>query len=385
MPQGTYGPSPSNEPDSPRASSDPNFSTPLLGQAPATPYTTIPVPPVQPTSQRESSSEASSKWSRFWLVFFFVIVVLSVIDDNTTTGGDRDGDDRSGGDKCGGKSRYTTIIASADLQSDISDFSVISNGMASHVVVDQTAEGDSTSGMTKLTIEASGTERDDLRTIRHEVKQDSTYGTMKATVTGVSGSDRPECLRTVVRISFPPTKRTVERIKLYVVEGNVTVELLDPKKPLQVSELDIKVITGHSLVNADVLSLARIGGSVGSIRGDIVVGSEFSALMVDGHISINLVQKSEQDAMESKVETNNGNIIVGLPTPYVGEFKVETTNGKAQLVDFDSKRTHVSYVSPTMVKGWSSATGKSPGYSSSFIKLVTRNGRPTLSMKRIEL
>ncbi|KAI7822674.1 hypothetical protein BC939DRAFT_176768 [Gamsiella multidivaricata] len=85
MPQGTYGPSPSNEPDSPRASSDPNFSTPLLGQAPATPYTTIPVPPVQPTSQRESSSEASSKWSRFWLVFFFVIVVLSVIDDNTTT------------------------------------------------------------------------------------------------------------------------------------------------------------------------------------------------------------------------------------------------------------------------------------------------------------
>jgi hypothetical protein len=177
---------------------------------------------------------------------------------------------------------------------------------------------------TQFIIQVSAVDRDDVNTIRHELEQDISSGYLKASVTGAATGEEPECLRTVVRIIFPPSKANIERLKLTVTEGNITVNLLDlskrlsstPTPTIQVKELYTRVVTGHSRIRADVPMEAKLGGSEGTIQGELLVGNRLSTILVHGHIALNLAQKNGT-VIDSKVEIRNGNIDIG----FVSRFK----------------------------------------------------------------
>ncbi|KAG0302595.1 hypothetical protein BGZ98_007371 [Dissophora globulifera] len=355
-------------------------SAPLLGnRPPVAAYSTIPIPPSQPGISGDEESiagdaERASRFNKFWLVFLICIVLLLILDDSKGADGQ---------DRCGGQIRYTRNVTDLSLSPDIVDFTVTMSGMASHIIVNQAGEEGPTPGITRLIVEASATDREDVNAIRREVQQDRSDGSLKASVVGGSGAEHPECLRTIVKIIFPPSITHIRRLKLLIKEGNITVNLLDMNRHIQVDELYTRVITGYTFIKADVPVNTYLGGGFGTIKGRIIAGRELKTNLVDGDVSLNLLQKDIKDVMEAKVDVRNGNINVGLPTPYQGTFKLVTAKGHVGIPYRDPARTHVSRETEQTIQGWNSENGKEPRWPSSDLKLVTINGGVSLSMTDI--
>ncbi|KAF9347118.1 hypothetical protein BGX34_003391, partial [Mortierella sp. NVP85] len=262
-----------------------------------------------------------------------------------------------------------------------------------HIIVEQATEEGLVPEATQFIIQVSAVDRDDVNTIRHDLEQDISSGYLKASITGTTTGEEPECLRTVVRIIFPPSKANIERLKLTVTEGNITVNLLDlskrlsptptPTPTIQIKELYTRVVTGHSRIRADVPMEAKLGGSEGTIQGELLVGKRLSTILVHGRIALNLAQKNGT-VIDSKVEIRNGNIDIGFALPYEGEFKLETANGQVGVIP-DVTRTHLSHVGRNLIKGWNSIRPNGPRYPPSNLRLIGANSKVTLSMTPIEL
>lgn len=179
-------------------------------------------------------------------------------------------------------------------------------------------------GITQVIIKASAIDRDDINTIHHEVRQDVSSASLKALVKGPSSEEGPECLQTIVRIIFPPSRAHVERLKLTAEEGLINVNLLDLSKRissspdstsapfLQIKDLYTRITSGKSDIRAEVSVQSRIGGSHGIIQGELLIRKELAVNLIDGHIRMNLAQVNGDGAMESKFSVRNGNIDVGI-------------------------------------------------------------------------
>ncbi|KAF8977192.1 hypothetical protein BGZ46_007576 [Entomortierella lignicola] len=353
-----------------------NPSAPLLGQAPATEYSTIPIPQAASTrasSSMSSDSQRSRGSSCFWLFFFLVVLLLIV--DNITQGGDDEG--------CRDEDLMTRNLTDRLLASDYTDFSVIMSNMPSYIIVDQEKE-DQNQGLIRFIVEASSSEREDLQTIRQDIKLDKYDRSVKASILRAADKEEPECMKTTVKIIFPLSTKRVRRLKLMVNEGNITVNLLDPTDTItQVDRLESTVITGHNYIRADVASLAKFGGTVGTLKGEIKVRKELTVTVVDGDVALNLIPDSSS-TVSSKITTNNGNIDIGLHEDYEGAFKLSTTAGYVDVLNTDPLRTHISTRSETVIKGWHTLQGKEP-LSPSELTLTTMKGRASLSLKPINI
>ncbi|KAF8934679.1 hypothetical protein BGZ58_005503 [Dissophora ornata] len=368
-PQLPYNSNPDNE------EHNSNPSAPLLGRPPAVAYSAIPIQPARSTASMSSNStnnpERTGLFNKSWLIVFAFVLLLLIINDSMVTGGM---------DRCGGRLRYTRNMTDINLSPDINDFTVTMSGLASYIIVDQATEEGLVPGTTKLIIEASSSDREVISVIKRDIKQDLTDGSLKATITGSPAAEDPECLRSTVRITFPPSMKTVQRLRLLIKEGNVTIDLLGAHQNVQVNELYTRVISGQSIVKADVPVEAYMGGSFGTMKGRIVVGQELRVNLVDGSVALDLAQKRQEDVTESRIEVKNGNIDVGLVTPYLGTFKLETLQGQVDVLHPDPARTHLSHVSSKSIRGWNSLTGKEPVGPTSELMLGTRNGKVALSM-----
>ncbi|KAF9286289.1 hypothetical protein BGZ68_003070 [Mortierella alpina] len=326
-----------------------------------------------PTAASASDPDRARRFSKFWLLFFVVIVILLLMDDGDTSGGE---------DECNGRPRYTKTLSELSLSPTLDDFTVSISNMVGLVTMEQAPQDDPTP-FTRLLIEGSALDREDVGVIQLNVRDIAT-----ASVVSISNSESStvECLRATVKIVVPANARRLKRMKMSISEGNLTINLLDSlhSQRIQVQDLDARVITGHLNVRANVLSWARLGGSVGTIGGKILIGKDLQVAMVDGNVELAIAQSQETDTMDAKVEVMNGSVKVDMVTPYQGTFKVETNNGLAK-VDPDPARTHFTSLSNKSIKGWNSIKGKEPGYSASNLRLLARNGDVELSMARLEL
>ncbi|KAF9107064.1 hypothetical protein BGX27_008891 [Mortierella sp. AM989] len=293
----------------PEQDSNSSPSVPLLGRPPTTEYSTIPIPRVtsRPTSVSGSStssteSQRSRKYDKFWLLFFLVVIVLLILDGSDSKGGS--------GDKCEGDFLIRRNLTDYVLDPEVVDFTVTMTNLPSYIFVEQEKGDEYVQGSTKFIIEASASDRDDLQSISHEIKQDYN-GILKASITRTSNKIEPECLKTTVRIIFPPSMKRIRRLKFMVNEGNITVDLLNPGQEMKVDSLISTVITGHNHIRADVPTSIRLGGSVGTLTGEIVVRGELAANIVDGSVALNLIQ-SPGVLVSSKVNVINGDIKVGM-------------------------------------------------------------------------
>lgn len=163
--------------------------------------------------------------------------------------------------------------------------------------------------MSEFAIFVTGRDRDDFRKISSNAGVDPSRNHFIAEFTTKPQSGPTDCMSATIRFSLSPRMRVMERLKIVVDEGNVTLAMLLPSHPLLVKELNTRVVTGYTRVNANVTAMA-LGGSVGSIEGNMVVGSTMSVLMVEGYVSLNVSQST--DVMTGKVSVTNGNIDVGL-------------------------------------------------------------------------
>ncbi|KAG0203784.1 hypothetical protein BGX28_004064 [Mortierella sp. GBA30] len=356
---------------------DTSPTTALLARPSANGYSSVQIPPPRPPSPSANSHsvpdpDRARRFNKFWLLFFVVVLFLLLLDNDKRLDNE---------EECMGRPRYTRNLTDYNILSSINEFTVTMTNMASYVVVEQ-APADSDVTLTKLIVEGSGLDREDVSGITRSVTQDSDTS-YKVSLTQRSDA---ECLRGTVKIILAPGMTSLQRLKVAINEGNLTINLLDPQWPqrIQVRELDSKVITGHSNVRANINVWGRLGSSVGTITGEILVGKELQVAMIKGDVTLNIAQSSEKNVIVSKVEVVNGNARVGLSTPFEGEFKVDTVNGSAN-VDPDPSRTHFTSVTNKVVKGWNSANNKAPSSPTSSLRVQTRNGNASLSMKPIEL
>lgn len=119
------------------------------------------------------------------------------------------------------------------------------------------------------------------------------------------------CVFANIRIVFGGQLKQVRRLKIASMEGNVTINMLDEGQA-EILELDSRVITGHSSIRVKVPGEATIGGSVGTIRGDLELGNTFAVNMVEGNVAVNLAKSPSSRAMQGKVVVAQGNVTVGL-------------------------------------------------------------------------
>ncbi|KAF9573950.1 hypothetical protein EC968_007636, partial [Mortierella alpina] len=342
-------------------------SAPLLAGNPASGYSSIPIPPPRPSSPSPSSilplhPDRACRFNKFWLLFFIVIVVLLLMDDGDPSGGE---------DECNGRPRYTKPLYELAISPNLDDFAVNISNMVGLVTVEQAPQEDP-SPFTRLLVEASALDRDDFGAIQYSSREAE-----NTLVVSLSYSERltVECLKATVKIVVPANATTLKRLKMSVSEGSLTIGLLDSLQPqrIYVEDLDVRAITGHINVQANVLSGARLGGSFGSIEGKIFVGKELHVAMVDGNVALDLAQSQETSTMDAKIEVMNGSVKVGMVTSYEGTFKLETNNGRAK-VDGDPARTHFTSLNNKSIKGWNSIKNKEPGSSASNLRLSARNG-----------
>jgi hypothetical protein len=179
-------------------------------------------------------------------------------------------------------------------------------------------------GTAHFYVEVSASDRDDFNTVHLEMQQDLFAGSLKVTVKGPESQEAPECLRAVARILFSPIRPKIENMRLTVDEGSVSVDLLDlsnrvpsfpglPTVPtIVVNQLYTRVVTGQTYVNAEVPIQATLGGSNGSIQGQILAGLDFSSKLVEGSIALNIGKTDASKLTTSKIEVLNGTINVGM-------------------------------------------------------------------------
>ncbi|KAI1293413.1 hypothetical protein EDD11_008422 [Mortierella claussenii] len=366
----------------------PTAPQPAPSSAPLSPVPEVQADPQQsypghsynPQDAPVDDQARSRKFNKFWLIFFAVVLILLILDD------DRSEDDGEKEEMCRGRVRYSFNLTDVILPVAIDKFTMTGTGLISHVVVEQVRDEASNLGRTRLIIEASGIDREDIHSISRELRQDVRDGTIKADISRTGRVREPECLRAVVRIILPSSMKRIQLLNVAVSEGNLTVNLLGPNQPyIQITELLSRVITGHSIVRASVSERAKLGNSVGSIKGEIMVGKELVANLVQGDIALNLVQHKSTDIMESTLNVASGNLRVGLPAPYEGTLRLNAYNGEVNVEHQDPDRTYLSRVTKHEIRGWNSATGQEPGSPTSELRLASTNGNVTLSLARIEL
>ncbi|KAF9430872.1 hypothetical protein BGZ76_000674 [Entomortierella beljakovae] len=368
------------------SSSNSSPSAPLLGtpapqgqsQAPqGSQYSSIPIPrstPSHPPSISGSSisteSERSRRLNKFWIVFFLVILLLLIFSDD---------EDDTGNKRCKTGNLFTSHIIDHELQPDILDFKLSSTNV-------QQSDPKSTENLILYSIVASGSEYDDFKDIQHDTRVIRTDHLLEESLTfsGSSGTPQSECLGVVVKITFPYSVRKIKRLKFQITDGNITVNLLDPAHGTKVINLESRVITGHSDIRADVLETARLGASVGNIKGEIAVRKELVVNVVEGNVNLNLLP-NRGVLVSNTISTTNGNINIGLDgQTYEGNFKLSTTIGSVDVINTNPLRTRIASISRNFIKGWSTENAKEP-MAGSDMKLQTTSGNAILSLKPIEL
>ncbi|KAG0048104.1 hypothetical protein BGZ83_006898 [Gryganskiella cystojenkinii] len=383
-PYGNNSPRPSNDPSAPLLQPHQQQQQQHQQRQPST-YASIPIPPpAVPYTPSEngstrSDSERAGRFNKFWVIFFIVVVLLLITDDETRPGG---GGHR--GKSCSERAVYHKNLTDFNLAGTIVDFDITGSGVPVDVVFEQgLTETPGAPGTIKGIVEGRGLSREDVVMIRNTFTINLENTLSKVAVTN-QVPDR-ECLSVIVKFVLPPSFRFAENIKVALIEGTATIKLMEEnQEAVRINNLDVRVITGDSNVRATVSKSARLGGSVGSIRGDLVIGKEFSVTMVDGHVALNL-SPVDGKVMEGKVVVSNGSINVGLPKPYEGEFRLETRNGLLEVLHPDPSRTVITKMEQRLIRGYSSSTGRAPTPPTSELRLEARNGNATLSMKSIDL
>ncbi|GJJ68461.1 hypothetical protein EMPS_00807 [Entomortierella parvispora] len=375
---------------SPRGGGQNNPSTPLMSgdhPRPST-YSSIPVPPpavpYTPSlnGSIRSNSERASRFNKFWIVFFLVVVLLAFTDDESREGDDGSGGGGSHGKTCEERATYVRNMTALNVADTLTDFSIFASGLPVKVVFEQSLDDSPDAPNTIFShVEARAMNREDVMTLRSSFLMDPDTSIVKVTINRLGSA---KCVQVLVKFILPRSVKSISNIKISLTEGSTLINLLEKDRPpVQVGVMDIRVINGESNVRALVAKDAKVGGSVGKIQGELVVGKEFSVIMVDGNVTMNL--SPAQGRIEGKVTVSNGNIQVGLPPTYEGVFKLETRNGALDVINRDPQRTVVTVQEPRLVRGYNSALGKEPRGATSEVRLEMRNGNASLSMKHIEL
>ncbi|KAG0077512.1 hypothetical protein BGZ92_001882 [Podila epicladia] len=201
-----------------------------------------------------------------------------------------------------------------------------------------TVEQDAEAEFTQLFAEAFASDRDRLRSIKTGVTQSEETGEFYSSTIATANYQNSGCVFANIRVVFGGKLKQIRRLKIASMEGNVTINMLDEGQA-EILELDSRVITGHSLIRVKVPGSAKIGGSVGSIGGDLELGKEFAVNMVEGNVALNLAKSPSSRAMQGKVVVAQGNVTVGLVPHYDGVYTVETGDGDADLQNIDAERT----------------------------------------------
>lgn len=163
--------------------------------------------------------------------------------------------------------------------------------------------------MAEFTVFVTGRDRDDIRKVKPLYVVDPYTNQLKLSIFKSADSGSIDCMSTVIRFSLSPRMHILEKLRVVVDEGNVTLAMLLPGHPLLVKSLNTRVVTGNTRIDANATAVA-LGGSMGMIEGHVVVGDTMSVLMVDGVVSLNVSQSTK--VMTGKVDVTNGNIDVGL-------------------------------------------------------------------------
>lgn len=163
--------------------------------------------------------------------------------------------------------------------------------------------------MAEIAVFVTGRDRDDIRKVKAQCAADPSTGQLKLNVYKPADSGSSGCMSMMIRLSLSPRMLVMEKLKVIVDEGNVTLAMLLPGHPLQIKDLSTRVVTGNTRIDANAIAVA-LGGSMGTIEGNLVVGDTMSVLMVDGAVSLNVSQSTK--VMTAKVIVTNGNIDVGL-------------------------------------------------------------------------
>ncbi|KAF9934225.1 hypothetical protein FBU30_002918 [Linnemannia zychae] len=342
--------------------------TPLLPPNQPNSYSAIPpATPYTPGSPTSSDDDDSRTFNKFWLIFLAVVAFLSVTADD-----DKEPD--TGVCNVG----FTRPIFSHNVPISINNIEITAEGMPAMVFFEQMeSEGDDPE-KALLTVLATGRDRDEIRRISRGANVDPTKGKLRINIAKTGDVVPSECMATTIKLSIPPSMKLIERLKVIVDEGNITLALLDPRFPLQIKDLNTRVVTGYTQVNAMATAL-QLGGSVGVIEGNVFVGSSMSVLLVDGYVSLNVTQSAK--TMNGKVNVTNGNIDVGLMAPYEGLFQLEANTGLVQIHHVDLSTTKLEYESNNLASGWRSSTGKKP-YGKSSLVLGTHAGMVDLDIER---
>ncbi|KAG9064356.1 hypothetical protein KI688_003544 [Linnemannia hyalina] len=281
-----------------------NPSAPLLPSSgpPATSYSTIPpATPYTPGSPRSTygdSDDGSRRFNKFWLIFLAVVVLLSITV--------HDEDDDSGNGSCG----FTRPILSHSIPLKINDMFISSNGVTTTVILEQRDHAGEDPDMSEIAIFGTARDRDEFKKkLLVQSGVDPSTGQLRLELYKDPGFESNDCMSVTIRLSLSPRMRVMEKLKIIVDEGDVTLAMLLPNHPLQIKDLSTRVVTGYTRIDADVMAMT-LGGSVGLIEGNVVVGPSMSVLMVDGYVSLNVTQST--DVMTGKIIVTNGNIDVGL-------------------------------------------------------------------------
>ncbi|KAG0003130.1 hypothetical protein BGZ80_009006 [Entomortierella chlamydospora] len=359
-------------------------SAPLLGRSPTADYSSIPAtsntpitraaPSHSPSISGSSTSDDSERprrFNKFWFWFIIIIIVLLLIGEK----------DENMSEKC--RNPASRTLADYLISPDYTDFTVTMANMPSYIVVDQGGSDELDEGMTRISAIATASDQEDLQNIGHEIKHEQYGRAVKASFTHSSNKVAPECLETMLRITFPTSMEKLMRLRLRVNEGNITINLLEPNKTLPLQYLESTVITGHNYIRADVAQSTKVGGTKGTLKGEIVVRRELSANLIDGDVSLNLIQ-SPGVLVSSKINVVNGDIKVGMDENYEGSFKLKTTNGSVRVMNADPRKTRIKSSNKNAIEGWHTINGKEPVVSSDLV-LSSLHGEATLSLRRIEI
>ncbi|KAF9300899.1 hypothetical protein BGZ74_007376 [Mortierella antarctica] len=320
----------SNYGDQPESSEHYSPSAPLLapGTQGSNGYSSIPGPPVRSYASSVSSYASSSdpgrerRFNKFWIIFFAVVLILLVFDNDQQ------------GRVCQEDSLMHRNLVTYTCVNSLVDFTITVSGVEGFITVEQ----DTKAEFTQFFAEAYASDRDRLRSIRTGVTQSEKAGKFYASTIATANYQDSGCVFANIRIVFGGQLKQVRRLKIASMEGNVTINMLDEGQA-EILELDSRVITGHSSIRVKVPGEATIGGSVGSIRGDLELGNTFAVNMVEGNVAVNLAKSPSSRAMQGKVVVAQGNVTVGLVPHYNGVYTVETGDGDADLQNIDAERT----------------------------------------------
>ncbi|KAG0030736.1 hypothetical protein BGZ82_007305 [Podila clonocystis] len=351
--------------------SDPQSpSAPLLapGTQRSNGYSSIPGPPVRPYASSVSYPDRARRFNKFWIIFFVVVLILYVSNNDQQDG------------VCQEDSLMRRNLATYTCVDSLVDFKITVSGVEGFITVEQDAKANAT----EFFAEVYASDRDRLRSIKTPVMQNEKTGEFISSTFAAANYEGSGCVFANIRVVFGGQLKQVRRLVIASMEGNVTINMMGEGQA-EILELDSRVITGHSSIRVKVPGKAKIGGSVGSIRGDLELGKEFAVNMVEGNVAVNLAKSPSSRAIQGKVVVAQGNVTVGLVPHYDGVYTVETNDGDAELQNLDAERTVVRKHTGTKITGWNSADRREPRSPTSELKVQTTDGNAMLSFKPIDV